>query len=226
MTRAPRISAAARLAGAAILTVVASAESLGAERYDADLASSRVRIEGTSTLHDWHLEGRHVGGYLLVPEHELASLWTNSGPSLHELAPTVQVEIPVTSLMSGKRGMDETMREALKATRYPVITYRLESATVTMHQPTQAEDAGGSFAIETTGVLTVAGVDRTMDIPMRVRRLSDRRVEVSGDTSLRMTEFGIKPPRAMLGTLRTGDEVHLHWTWVLVQGLIDHRDER
>ena len=202
---------------AAIFAAGTSPESTGTERYDADLASSHVTVAGTSTMHHWEAEGRHVGGYAIVQEHELAFLWGNSDQPSQPLAPTVHVEIPVTSLTSGKRGMDEKMHEALKATTYPMITYRLESAKITGRQAAQAEDAGGSLMIDTTGVLAVAGVDQTVDIPMRVRRLSDHHLEISGDTALRMTEFGIDPPRAMLGTLRTGDTVRVHWTWVLVR---------
>ncbi len=225
MRRAQLIRAAGGLV-AAILTAAAPPESCGAERYDADLASSRVTIGGTSTLHDWHAEGHHVGGYVLVQEGELASLWTDSGPSLQKLAPTVSVEIPVTSLTSGKRGMDDKMHEALKAGAHPLITYRLESAKLTGRQAAQAESEDGSLMIDTTGVLTVAGVEQTMDIPMRIRRLPDHRLEISGDTSLRMTEFGIDPPKAMLGTIRTGDAVRVRWTWVLARGRTDTGDVR
>ncbi len=201
----------------AIISAGASAESSGAERYDADIASSRVTVEGTSTLHDWHVEGRRVGGYVIVQEHELAALWGASDLSTQSLAPTVRVEIPVTSLTSGKRGMDETIYKALKATTHPMITYRLESAQITTRQTNQRDDADRSLTIETKGVLTVAGAEQTVDILMQIRRLTENRLEISGDTSLRMTEFGIDPPPAMLGMLRTGDTVHVHWTWVLAR---------
>lgn len=211
---------------AAIFAAGASPESPGTERYEADLAFSRVTIEGTSTLHDWHVEGQHLGGYVIVQEGALASLWGTRDSSSQPLAPEVRVDIPVISLTSGKRGMDDKMHEALKATTHPMITYRLESATVTTHQIAQGDDTGGILTIETTGVLTVAGVERTVDIPMRVRRLSDHRLEISGDTSLRMTEFGIDPPKAMLGTIRTGDTVRVHWTWVPARGRTDTGDGR
>ena len=202
---------------AAIIAAGAWAQSSQVERYDADLIASRLTVEGTSTLHHWMVEGKSVGGSLIFHENELASLWTTSGPLSQPLAPTVHVEIPVTSLKSGKRAMDEKMYEALKAKAHPMIVYHLESAKVTTRQTAQGHDADGSFAVEATGILTVAGVERTVDIPMHVGRLSDHRLEIRGDTALRMTEFGIDPPRAMLGALRAGDTVHVHWTWVLAQ---------
>ena len=147
-----------------------------------------------------------------------------SGSSSQALSPTVRVEIPVTSLVSGKRGMDEKMHEALKSKTYPLITYRLQSAKIITRQAAQADDA--VLAIETTGVLTVAGAERAVDLPMHVRRLSEDRLEVSGEASLRMTEFGIVPPSAMLGLLQTGDTVTVRWTWALVPHRSDDPDAR
>ena len=216
MRHAPLIRAAGGFL-AALLAVGASAESTAIEWFDADLASSHATIEGTSTLHNWKVEGQSVKGYLSIDEQELAALWMRSDPSPHVLAATVRVDIPVTSLTSRKRGMDETMYKALKATTHPAITYYLKSAKIPTRQVAQEENAEGGLTIEATGVLMVAGVERTVNIPMHVRRLSDHRLEISGDTALRMTEFGIDPPRAMLGTLRTGDTVHVHWTWVLAR---------
>ena len=206
---------------AVIVATEAWAQSSEAERYNADIVASHLTVEGTSTLHNWVVEGKNVGGYLIFHENELASLWTTSGPLSQPLAPAVHVEIPVASLTSGKRGMDEKMHEALKATTHPLITYRLESAQHAVHHAAQADDGSGDLTIETKGVLTVAGVERLMDIPMRVRRLPENRLEISGDTSVRMTEFGIEPPRVMLGTLRTGNAVRVRWTWVLARDRID-----
>ena len=208
---------------AAIFVAGASPDSTGAERYEADLAAGRVTIEGTSTLHDWHAEGRQIEGSVLVQEYELAVLWETTGDlAPHELAPTVRVDIPIASLTSGKRGMDEKMREALKADTYPLITYRLESAQHAARHAAHADGGSGSLTLETTGVLTVAGVERTVELPMQVRRLSSDRLEVGGEASLRMTEFGIDPPRTMLGAIRAGDEVHVHWTWVLIRDRSKH----
>ena len=225
MRRAPPVIGGGLLL-AAIVASGAWAQLREAERYDADVVESHLTVEGTSTLHHWMVETKRIGGYLIFQEHEITSLWTTNGPSLQPLAPTVRVEIPVTSLTSGKRGMDEKMHETLKARAHSTIMYRLESAKITTHQTDQGDDSGGSLTFDTKGVLTVAGAERTVDIPMQVKRLSHDRLQISGDTALRMTDFGLDPPIAMLGMLRTGDMVHVHWTWVLAQGRIDNRDER
>ncbi len=192
-------------------------------RYDADLASSRLTVEGTSTVHDWTVEGRVIRGELVVQDVEPASLWTNGTTSPRPLGATVFAEIPVDSLKSDNNGLNRRMYEALRATAHPMITYRLERAEILVGD--DEDDAEGVLAIHTKGVLTIAGVDRTVDIPMEMRQLPDNRLEVSGETSLRMTEFGIDPPTAMMGFLRTGDTVWIRWTWVLTPRRIDSRDD-
>ena len=223
--RHPSSTASVGLLFWALIATGAAAESTGTERYNADIAASHLTVEGTSTLHHWKVEGEYVGGYMVFSENELTSLWGNTSPPPQPLATTVRVEIPVTSLKSDKRGMDQTMYKTLKARAHPTITYRLESAKITTRQTAQADDADGSITIDTKGVLTMAGAEQTVDIPMQVKRLSHDRLEVSGEISLRMTDFGLDPPIAMLGMLHTGDMVHVHWTWVLAPSSIDHRDE-
>lgn len=200
---------------AVIIAVGASTEQAWTERYDADPSGSHLTVTGTSTVHDWTAETRRIDGSLIVHEEELALFWASSEPLPRPLTPTVRVEIPVTSLTSGKRGMDEKMRDALKAATHPTITYRLSLATIIARRTDHGEDVEGRLTIETQGVLSVAGTERTVAIPMRVRRLSENHLEISGDTSLCMTDFGIKPPTAMVGMLRAGDVVHVRWTWVV-----------
>jgi polyisoprenoid-binding protein YceI len=40
---------------------------------------------------------------------------------------------------------------------------------------------------------------------------------VSGDYTLKMTDYGIQPPKAMWGTIKTGDEVTIKFEIVLYQ---------
>ena len=208
-----------------MIVALAAAEAMGAERYDSDPASNHLTVEGTSTVHHWAVRGHMIQGYVIFHEGEPSGLWATSDSVPRRLTPAVHVEIPVASLKSGTRGMDKKMSVALKAQSHPMITYQLESAEVTSRQTAQENSSQGPLTIETQGTLTVAGMERPVRIPMQIRRLSKDRLEVSGKTSLRMTDFGIDPPTAMLGVLRTDDTVQVHWTWVLVLSQTDTRDK-
>src|SRR4051812_39402196 len=56
---------AATLAVAALL-LAAPVQAQDTVRYEAK-PGSKVRIEGTSTIHDWTMDGQIIGGFLEVP---------------------------------------------------------------------------------------------------------------------------------------------------------------
>lgn len=180
-------------------------------RYEARPESSLVRVEGTSTLHGWTVEGRDIQGYLEIeegfqtgPVADLPSL------RLRGVQPRVRIEIPVLSLNSHKEGMDEKMYEALKEKGHPKIVYRLMEAVLGDNPDLQKFP----LQLDTRGELTVAGVSRPVEMRVSVARVGERQLRITGETRLRMTDFGIKPPRAMLGMVRTGDEIQIVFEWM------------
>jgi polyisoprenoid-binding protein YceI len=183
-------------------------------------------VEGTSTLHEWTVEGEIIQGEVIFHEIEPASLWTNSNAGSQTFAVTVHVEIPAESLKSDKSGLDKKMYQALRAKTHPLISYRLEAAEVLAGLTINHEDAKKSLVVHTRGILTAAGVERQLDFPMQIKQLSDDRLEVSGETSLKMTDFGIDPPTAMLGLLHTGNTVRVRWSWVLARSPVQDYDDQ
>jgi hypothetical protein len=51
-------------------------------------------------------------------------------------------------------------------------------------------------------------------------RAADGVVSATGDQAIKMTAFGIKPPRLMLGTLRVGDQLKVKFTLKAAQAAI------
>jgi hypothetical protein len=45
--------------------------------------------------------------------------------------------------------------------------------------------------------------------------ISGNRIQIKGSKKVKMTDFNISPPTAMLGTLKTGDEVTISFTLVM-----------
>jgi hypothetical protein len=52
----------------------------------------------------------------------------------------------------------------------------------------------------------LAGVTKRISVPFTGVQAGDK-VSINGSKELKMSEFNIKPPTAMLGTLKTGDQV-------------------
>jgi polyisoprenoid-binding protein YceI len=86
------------------------------------------------------------------------------------------------------------MRTALMAAQHSDITWRMSSYRV------------DGDSVEMTGLLTIAGEQKPLQLRAR-GQATDGSIRVQGSTRLRMTEFGVKPPTLMLGTMRVHDAV-------------------
>lgn len=169
---------------------------------------SRLWLEGKSTVHAFHSEATRIeltlarDSALAEPANAEAFERMVRAGDVRGLA----LSIPVDAMHSGKDGLDKNMRKALKADANPTIRFRLARY--------RAETMADSMAIEAQGALTVAGVEQTIDLHAVARPAAEGLV-LTGSVPLRMTQFGIKPPTMMLGTLRTDDQVVIHYRLVL-----------
>jgi polyisoprenoid-binding protein YceI len=169
-----------------------------ADRYT-PATGSFVRIEGTSTLHDWKMEGATIGGSVTAPPIEQ---WTNATPGTE-----ASISIPVTSIKSEHAKMDKLMAGALKVGANPMIRYQLTNAVLA--QP------GTAFVLDTRGKLTIAGVTRDVDMQITGKRNANDTYTLTGQLPIRMSDYGIKAPTAMLGTIKTGNDVKVTFRWVV-----------
>lgn len=194
-------------AGLAILVAMLVVELGGAWAQTATAAkmglalttSSTLRLEGDSNVHKWSSVAsvmRVSGSFgdAETPDSPEA-LWNavRAGQPVR-----AELRIPVDGLKSGKDKLDANLVKALRGNEYPEIVYKLEKY--------QAKAAGDSMLVTLTGKLSVAGKDQphAMTVSLRPEAAGLR---LKGHTELTMTQFGIKPPTMMLGTLRTHDDV-------------------
>ena len=166
----------------------------------AKVEGTRVTIEGTSTIHDWKMEGAAIQGSI---QSDPATWVASSEP-----AASVKVAIRVDSIRSEHGKMDDLMQKALKASSNPEIRYELLSAKVT-------KVAGETIMMATNGKLTIAGATRDLAMDITATRLDDSRYVITGEAPIRMPDYGIKPPTAMLGTIKTGPDVKISFRWVV-----------
>ncbi len=115
----------------------------------------------------------------------------------------VEVKVPVSSLSCGNGTMEEHLRKALKAEQNPEIRFELKSYTV------GAKTAAGT-AVKAEGTMTIAGSTKPVEIDGVVTPTATG-LRVQGQKEIRMTEFGVKPPSLMLGTLKVADAVTVHF---------------
>lgn len=193
----------ALLAIAAVPLLLAAAETTRftpAKATTVKAESTAVTIQGTSTLHEWSMEGATINGAIDTDPES----WTTPG----EKPAKVTVTIPVASIRSEHAKMDALMQEALNAKTSPEIRYEMATAALT-------KSTGDSFVVRTTGKLTIAGTTRDVTMDVTATRLGDKRYILSGELPIRMPDYGVKPPAAMMGAIKTGPAVKVTFRWVV-----------
>jgi polyisoprenoid-binding protein YceI len=159
---------------------------------------SRVWVDGTSTTRAWHCESTRAEGSAAASTTELAQLGSVS---------RAEITVPIATLDCRNTTMNGHMRNALKATTAPEIRFRASSVQVT---PTS--DAAGTARME--GTLSMGGQDHPVTIDATVSR-DNGQLRVRGSKHLNMTEWGLRPPSLMMGTMRVRPAVTVGFDVVL-----------
>ncbi|MBC8124980.1 MAG: YceI family protein [Candidatus Kapabacteria bacterium] len=155
-----------------------------------------VRIDGTSTLHDWTApaEKAKANGDLTIINGELIkvnAMW---------------VQVDVLSIKSEKgKDMDEKIYEALSVENHPTITFNVSSQKSIRKQESE-------YIIETVGELTIAGVKKNVDLTVKGTMQGNGDMVFKGSIKLLMSQYGMKRPTAMLGMIKCGDAVTVSFT--------------
>jgi len=195
---------------AAALAFVSATQAADTIRYGAQPRGSKVAIDGTSTIHEWTVEGAVIGGYF---EAAAAFETDKSLKTALEPSPKAEVVIPIRSLKSGKEKMDEIMQEAMKSKENPSIKYKLLEFKVQGDVPA----SGTPVKLNTKGEITISGVTKPVELEVTLERLDEGKLKFSGTKVLKMTDFGITPPapKIAMGLIKTGDDVTNHFEWIV-----------
>ena len=162
----------------------------------ADSKNNNMKLSGTSTLHDWTMNAQVFSSdaQFVLAAHQLRSV------------KALTFSLAVADLKSGESGLDKNAYKALKASDNKNITYKLSSATVSAE--------GNKFLIKTRGNLTIAGVTKEVMIDVHAVVNADETITCTGSEKLNMTDYQVKPPKFMLGAMKTGDAITLDFTLV------------
>jgi polyisoprenoid-binding protein YceI len=188
----------AGLAASAVTVPMAFAQNKAPLAVD----TARVAIAGTSNIHEYTASTTkvRVTQVRLAPSVTGAGFWTEIvKPGAIE---AFEIAIPAASLTSGKADLDKNMFKALKVEQFPEITFKL----------TRLESAAGS--LRGVGTLRIAGVDREVVLAITTEQRGNT-LAVKGRLPLLMTDYGIKPPTALLGMLKTDPKVTVTFETVL-----------
>lgn len=177
-----------------IFFALLSAFALQAQTFS--IASHQVKISGSSNVQNWESTVQKVSGtaQLLL-----------SAEGVLESVEGLRVQMEVSSIKSEKGStMDNKTYEALKAKQHPHITFtqtRLQSIT----------RQGNTYTLVLVGQLEVAGAKKTITL-RATGNAQGTQWKFSGEMPLKMTDFKVDPPTAMLGAMRTADDVTIKFS--------------
>jgi polyisoprenoid-binding protein YceI len=154
-----------------------------------------VTIHGTSNHDDWDETVGKVTGTGVM------NFNTDGSFDLDAL----QIKINVNSIKSKNPIMDNKTYSALKADANPEIIF-------TLNTPLKSIKASltGTF-ITAKGKLTIAGVNKSVIMQVKVSVLEKNKLLFQGSQIIKETDYGISPPSALFGALKTGDDITLNF---------------
>ena len=176
--------------------------------FAAQPTGSKMKIEGTSTIKDWSMEGGIIAGSLEL-DSKFVSDPTKAQPG--QVPSKGEVAIPVRTLKSGKTGMDTVAYQAMNQTNYPKIQYTLTELTL----KETPKNANGPFTFDSKGQLAIHGKTNAVTFPVTMTR-NGTALKTSGTYKLKMSDYGIPPitPNIpLMGFVKTADEVTLTFDW-------------
>lgn len=156
--------------------------------------TGKVVVKGTSTLHDWEMASE---------KGQTKATFTLNGDQLTGIT-ALHFNVLAESLKSDKSGLDKNAYKALNTEKHKNITFTLTNGSV--------NSAGGNkYKISATGNLNINGKAKKVTLNADGVLQSDNSLTVSGSTKFKMSEFDVKAPVLMMGSIKTGDEVTIEF---------------
>lgn len=161
--------------------------------------NSSMSIIGSSNVTDWEADVKTIQGQVQLNNLD-SSDWSEADASWFE---RIELSFPVADIDADSRRMNANMHEYLKERSHPEITYVF----------TEAISLSGSSnpAIQAilSGVVTVGGEALPIEHEVEITKAENGQLIVTGSKALKMTDFNISPPTALLGSVRAVDDIEI-----------------
>ena len=155
---------------------------------------SVMKINGSSTIHDWTVTANSMKGSMKMVAGALNNL-------------LFQVEV---AHIKSERGaaMDKKMHAALKVEEHPEVSFKFKEIK---------KDAGSENSFHIIGMLNIAGTEKEVDIASEFQAVGGNYV-FKGNKEIKLQDFNMEPPTAMFGQIIVGDNVTIDFDLVFTKG--------
>lgn len=163
-------------------------------------AGGWAQVDGDSTMHKWNMKGSQINGSVEIK--------TGTG-TIADIKPgnlIANLSIPVKSLKSGKDGLDDNGYKAMKVDKNPNINFVLSDIEIKKVE-------GNKATIIAKGTLTMAGTAKVVSFWGSITVNADKSLKITASYGTLLTSFSIEPPTAMMGMVKTKDNVTLNVVW-------------
>lgn len=158
-----------------------------------------VTIHGTMSIHNWVETISEVTGDMVAGR--------NAGGGTD--VTSIRIVMGVRSIKSDMGTvMDNKTYKALKADADPKITFLLDAPVTVL------SSGGQERPIALQGHLTLAGVTRPVALWVDHFEVMTDSMRFEGRQTIKMTDFGVKPPSALFGTLKAGPDITIYFKTV------------
>lgn len=159
-----------------------------------NLQESSISVKGTSTLHDWESIAEKSKATIVINNYEDAEI------------EQLKLTVDVASIKNtkGHKTMDKLTRKALKSEGFPQITYVFIKGEV-------VSNTAEELTVKLLGDLAIAGKTNQISVLTTIDK-SHTSVTLKGTHKLKMTDYGVDPPKALFGTVKTGNEITIDFS--------------
>lgn len=156
-------------------------------------STSTLKINGSSTIHDWTVEANSIKGSMEIKGEEIKEL-------------LFQVDV---AKINSERGaaMDKKMHAALKKEEHPQVSFKLQEVK-------KVSEAVNTVNLK--GLLTIAGVGKEVEITSQFQNV-DGNYTFKGAKEITLRDFNMVPPTAMFGQIIVGDDVTVDFDLVFAK---------
>jgi archaellum component FlaG (FlaF/FlaG flagellin family) len=169
--------------------------SFGQSGFKLNETQSKLVIKGTSSVHNWEIN---------VSEFNCDASLLNNENQVVKIS-DVNFVCLVKNVKSDNKTMNNKTFEALKGDKFPQIKF-ISSESLTASTVWAASNVKGK--------ITIAGKTNDAILQIQVVAENQNQINVKGETRLKMSDYGIDPPVAMMGVLKTGNEVVITYDFV------------
>ncbi|MEZ4854262.1 YceI family protein [Flavobacterium sp.] len=166
-----------------------------AQETKVNSTESKLTVYGTSNIHDWDVVAENMSG--------TAVFETENG--ILKTIKSMRFSVVSESLKSGKSGMDKNTYKALKTEKHQNIVFVVTNISKV------TANANETYTVATQGNLTICGITKKINQTFTIKNLGNK-FTISGKQKIDMTTYGIEPPKALMGTIKTGKEVTIDFT--------------